>query len=72
MDLLSPAAPATASYVLHFAPAHAKAGCCYRFPCDADGRVSLDSLSERELATYLFARALVGRDLRAPQVELRP
>ena len=71
MDLLSPAAPTTATYELRFAPAHSQAGCCYAFPCDAAGHVSLDGLSERELANYLFARALVGRDLRAPQVVVR-
>ncbi len=38
------------------------------FPCDADGRVRLDSLSERARANYLYARAVVGRDYAAPRV----
>lgn len=40
----------------------------YAFPCDAEGRVAMDRLSERERANYLFARAMVGRDLAAPAV----
>ena len=38
------------------------------FPCDCKGQVMLDSLSERALANYLFARAVVGRELNSPQV----
>lgn len=40
----------------------------FAFPCDANGRVELDSLSERTLANYLYARALVGRELDLPAV----
>jgi hypothetical protein len=42
----------------------------YAFPCDADGQVDLDTLSERLRNTYLFARTIVGRDLAAPAVRL--
>ena len=42
----------------------------YAFPCDADGQVDLDALSERLRDTYLFARTVVGRDLAAPAVRL--
>lgn len=38
------------------------------FPCDAEGHVPLDVLSERALANYLFARAAVGRDYAYPTV----
>jgi hypothetical protein len=38
------------------------------FPCDAEGRVSLDKLSERARVNYLFARGMVGRDFAAPSV----
>jgi hypothetical protein len=38
----------------------------YAFPCDAEGRVDLDALSRRSLANYLYARAVVGRELCAP------
>jgi len=42
----------------------------YAFPCDPAGRVDLDSLSERARNNYLFARAMVGRELAVPA--LRP
>jgi hypothetical protein len=38
------------------------------FPCDAQGRVSLDSLSERARDNYLYARAVVGREYAHPSV----
>ena len=38
----------------------------YSFPCDANGRVDLDGLSESLRSHYFFARALVGRDLSVP------
>lgn len=38
------------------------------FPCDAQGHVDLDSLSESARENYLFARAVVGRDYATPQV----
>ncbi|RVT83113.1 hypothetical protein [Inhella crocodyli] len=70
MDLLSPTAPVAAQYELRYAPV-CPGGCGVSVPCDAQGRVSLDALSERELANYLFARAVVGRDLCAPEVVAR-
>jgi hypothetical protein len=42
----------------------------YAFPCDRTGHVDLDSLSERARNNYLFARAMVGRELAVPA--LRP
>ena len=41
----------------------------YAFPCDARGRVDMDGLSESARDNYLFARAMVGRELAAPAVE---
>ena len=38
------------------------------FPCDAEGRVHLDALSDRTRNTYLYARAVVGREYAAPAV----
>ncbi|WP_457424369.1 hypothetical protein [Roseateles sp. P5_E7] len=38
------------------------------FPCDACGGVRLDSLSDKALQNYLFARAVVGRDYASPTV----
>jgi hypothetical protein len=40
----------------------------YAFPCDPTGQVNLDQLSDRARNNYLFARALVGRDLAVPAV----
>lgn len=41
----------------------------YAFPCDGNGRVALDELSERARNNYLYARAMVGRELAVPAVE---
>ena len=38
------------------------------FPCDARGHVDMEGLSGRELLNYLFARALVGKQLSVPTV----
>ena len=38
------------------------------FTCDADGRIDLDRLSDRARQSYLYARALVGRDFAQPEV----
>jgi hypothetical protein len=42
--------------------------CGFAFPCDERGRVSLDELSDLARDNYLYARAMVGRDLLLPQV----
>ena len=41
----------------------------FAFPCDAGGRVDMDQMSEKARNNYLFARAMVGRDLAVPAVE---
>ncbi len=41
----------------------------YAFPCDGDGRVDLDELTEQGRNNYFYARAMVGRELAAPAVE---
>ena len=38
------------------------------FPCDAEGHVPLDSLSESALESYLYARAVVGREYAYPSI----
>lgn len=38
------------------------------FPCDAQGRVDLDGLSDRARCNYFYARAVVGREFRTPAV----
>ena len=39
------------------------------FPCDAQGHVDLDQLSDRARANYLYARAVVGREFAHPLVQ---
>ena len=38
------------------------------FPCDAQGHVELDALSDRARENYLYARAVVGREYAVPAV----
>lgn len=40
----------------------------WAFPCDADGHVDLDRLSERARSNYFFARTVIGRDVGFPTV----
>jgi hypothetical protein len=40
----------------------------YSFPCDPRGLVDLDQLSDRARTNYLYARAVVGRELSFPAV----
>ena len=39
------------------------------FPCDAEGHVFLDLLSEQARQNYLYARAVVGREYAFPSVK---
>ncbi|MEK8033403.1 hypothetical protein AACH06_21500 [Ideonella sp. DXS29W] len=39
------------------------------FPCDADGQVLLEGLSERARSAYHRARALVGSEYAVPEVQ---
>lgn len=41
----------------------------FSFPCDPQGLVDLDQLTDKARNNYLFARAMVGRDLAVPAVE---
>jgi len=40
-------------------------------PCDASGKVDMDSLTERLRNAYLAARAMVGREYGYPTVQQR-
>lgn len=40
----------------------------YAFPCDPAGHVDLNQLGDRERDNYLYARAVVGRELATPAV----
>jgi hypothetical protein len=58
---------ASPQFELRFASLFGK-GPSLCFPCDAEGSVILDALSDRARHNYLFARALMGRDYGAPHV----
>jgi hypothetical protein len=62
---------ATAQYELHF-QSLADSGRCYAFPCDPEGRVDLDRLSDRARNNYLYARAMMGRETTVPRVRCTP
>lgn len=38
------------------------------FPCDREGHVDLDHITERAKNNYLFARAMMGREYAWPEV----
>ena len=40
----------------------------YAFPCDADGHVDMDRMSDRARNNYLFARTVIGREFAMPRV----
>lgn len=42
----------------------------FAFPCDATGRVDLDRLSDCVRQNYLYARAVIGRELSLPVIAL--
>ena len=62
-----PANPASASFEVRFVSLFAE-GRGFAFPCDPSGHVDLDAVPERERNNYLFARAMVGRELARPTV----
>ena len=41
----------------------------YAFPCDERGHVDMDSLGERLLNNYLYARSVIGREFATPAVQ---
>ena len=57
------------SHELRFASLH-DPGRGLVVPCDSQGHVDLDTLSERLRAAYLGARAMVGREYAYPTVQL--
>ncbi|HEY9067301.1 MAG TPA: hypothetical protein VIO33_20125 [Burkholderiaceae bacterium] len=42
----------------------------FAFPCDAQGNVAIDDLCDRSRDNYLYARAVVGRELSVPMVRI--
>ena len=55
-------------FELRFRSLH-RTGRGYAFPCDARGRVDMDALGDSERRSYLYARAIMGRELSFPAVQ---
>ncbi|MEJ8839581.1 hypothetical protein [Ramlibacter sp. AN1133] len=47
-----------------------RTGCDFAFSCDQHGHVDLDGMGERERLNYLYARAMIGREVAYPAVEV--
>jgi hypothetical protein len=63
------ASVATMPYQLRFTSLHDR-GRALSIPCDANGNVDLDGLTERLRVAYFGARAMVGREYSCPTVQL--
>jgi hypothetical protein len=57
------------NFELRFDDLHVR-GRGFAFPCDAQGHVDLDALSEQARENYLYARALIGRAMSMPVVRV--
>jgi hypothetical protein len=66
-EVFSLASRARGSFELRFRSLFHE-GRALAFTCDADGSIDLDRLSDRARQSYLYARALVGRDFAQPEV----
>ena len=69
MSTASMSTSSSGRYELRFHSLY-KPGRGYSFPCDANGLVDIDALRDDERDSYLFARALIGRELSLPGVQL--
>ena len=56
------------AFLLRFDPLFG-VGPALSFPCDAAGKVDLDSLAERARCNYFYARAVIGRQFGRPAVQ---
>lgn len=65
-----PASSVALAYELRFQSLFSE-GRALAFPCDGEGHVALDALSERARLNYLYARAVVGREYAVPVVQPR-
>lgn len=59
--------PQDRRYEIRYQPL-SKGGLALSFPCDERGHVHLDALSEHARNSYLYARAVVGREYARPAV----
>jgi hypothetical protein len=56
-------------FTLHFEPlAGGVSSLAWGFPCDGEGQVDIDALSEQSRKRYLYARAVTGIQFAAPVV----
>lgn len=58
---------ASSAYELHFNALFGDRR-SFSFPCDATGRVDMDTLGERARVNYLYARAMMGLEVSWPDV----
>jgi hypothetical protein len=66
-DAVAPDVRTQPTHLLHFEPLTVgEAG--LDIPCDASGRVGLDSLGEKLRNDYFYARTLIGRLFAAPTI----
>ena len=56
-------------YELRFQSLHDESR-AFAFPCDAAGRVDLDTLNERARLNYFYARTVIGREFAMPAVTM--
>ena len=63
--------PASCRYELRFRSLFHE-GRAFVFPCDAQGLVDMDSMGQRMLDNYLYARSVIGRELAMPSVQSSP
>ena len=40
----------------------------FAFPCDRDGHVDMNHMSERARNNYFYARAMIGREVGTPSI----
>jgi hypothetical protein len=67
METIGSAGPRHIAFELCFDPLrHASRG--FAFPCDAEGQVLLNDMSDRLRDNYFYARAVVGNELSWPVV----
>ena len=69
MNAQSAASPSAAGFRLHFRPLP-PASRDYAVPCDAQGQVDLDALTDQARLDYFFARTVIGRQFAMPALEL--
>lgn len=67
MNKPTPASPTRSAFELRFRSLFNE-GRGYSFPCDAQGHVDIDGLSERARINYYFARTAIGREFATPAV----